>query len=116
MRHRTTEDEPPRLESGDCVDLFAHEWRQKLIHGQAKAARVLKQGGHIPKQDALMREIRDRADIVADGLVGWHGGRDPRGWRVSKARVMAAKCGSILSAQPDGGVFILGKDGTCIGG
>ena len=73
MRDGPAKDEAACLKAHDLVNLLPGIGVQHLIHRHAKAARIGKQRGDITKQDALMREIHDRADVVFDRFCGCHG-------------------------------------------
>ena len=68
MGDGAAEDETARLKPRDAVDLFSRVRMQHLVDRHAKPARIVEKRRDVPEHDPLMREIRDRADIVADGL------------------------------------------------
>ena len=66
MRDRAAQDKAACLKADDLVDRLARIGRQQLVHRHAKTARIGEKRGHVAKQDPLMREIDDGADIILD--------------------------------------------------
>src|SRR3984893_4504282 len=74
VRHRAAENEAPRLDAGDLVDLVAGPWLHQLVDRAAKRARVRQQRGDVAEQDARLRVIRNGADGSLQIVVERHWG------------------------------------------
>ncbi len=74
MRHRAAKDEAACLEPHDLVDTCSGIGVQKLVDRHPKSARIGKERRHVAKEDPLMREVHDGADIVPDRLAPCGGG------------------------------------------
>jgi hypothetical protein len=72
MRHRAAEDEAPRLDAGDLVDLQSRPGLHQLIDGAAERARIRQQGRDVTEQDALFRVIRNGADGGLQVMIECH--------------------------------------------
>ena len=101
MRDRAAQDEAARLQPDDLVDPLAGIGVQQLVDRHPEPARIGEQRGHVAKQDPVMREVDDGADVVLDGFLAWGGpqNRVGFGYHQPEHRIRATKAGQPSANQ-----------------
>src|SRR5665213_2936020 len=62
VRHRTTQNEAPRLDPRDAIDLGGRPRLDEFVHNATECASISQQGGDVPELYARLRIVPNRAN------------------------------------------------------